>query len=195
MVETGLNQNWNRDYDSLTGRYSESDPIGLPGGIGTYTYAGASPVLGIDPAGQNPIALATIDGLVTVAGAAIACSSTSICSDAVKAATNAISQAGSQCPKDKCAELQKEIDELVGELKSRYLAATVDQYDLFIANIIGRISWTGHQWWYENRVQPKLVAKIAEAKALGCPYNPEADKMVSKPFPNSPVRWMSGPRE
>jgi hypothetical protein len=27
MAETGLNQNWNRDYDPLTGKYIESDPL------------------------------------------------------------------------------------------------------------------------------------------------------------------------
>jgi len=32
-AETGLNQNWNRDYDPLTGKYVESDPIGLQGRI------------------------------------------------------------------------------------------------------------------------------------------------------------------
>jgi RHS repeat-associated protein len=35
MAETGLNQNYERDYDPLVGRYIESDPIGLNGGINT----------------------------------------------------------------------------------------------------------------------------------------------------------------
>ena len=32
MSETGLNQNYFRDYDPATGRFSESDPVGLAGG-------------------------------------------------------------------------------------------------------------------------------------------------------------------
>ena len=35
-AETGLNYNYFRDYDPTTGRYIESHPIGLGGGINTY---------------------------------------------------------------------------------------------------------------------------------------------------------------
>jgi len=49
--ETGLNYNYYRDYDSATGRYISSDPIGLAGGINTYGYANQNPVSNIDPFG------------------------------------------------------------------------------------------------------------------------------------------------
>src|SRR5215469_5135265 len=51
MAETGLNQNVNRDYDPLTGKYIESDPIGLRGGLNTYNYVANNPISGIDPLG------------------------------------------------------------------------------------------------------------------------------------------------
>lgn len=55
MAETGLNQNWNRDYDPLVGKYVESDPIGLYGGsYSTYAYVNASPLGNIDPSGLAP---------------------------------------------------------------------------------------------------------------------------------------------
>ena len=40
--ETGLHYNYFRDYDAATGRYVESDPIGLDGGLNTYLYAEAN---------------------------------------------------------------------------------------------------------------------------------------------------------
>jgi RHS repeat-associated protein len=49
--ETGLNYNYYRDYDPATGRYVESDPIGLSGGINTYAYGASTPVIYIDPLG------------------------------------------------------------------------------------------------------------------------------------------------
>lgn len=49
--ETNLHYNQFRDYDPQTGRYIQSDPIGLAGGINTYAYVGANPLNGIDPLG------------------------------------------------------------------------------------------------------------------------------------------------
>lgn len=49
--ETGLHYDMARDYDPATGRYIQSDPIGLAGGINTYGYVGGEPVNSIDPTG------------------------------------------------------------------------------------------------------------------------------------------------
>jgi RHS repeat-associated protein len=48
---SGLNYNYFRNYDADSGRYAESDPIGLAGGIGTYVYVESRPIFGFDPFG------------------------------------------------------------------------------------------------------------------------------------------------
>jgi RHS repeat-associated protein len=51
QAETGLNQNWNRDYDPMVGRYVESDPIGLDQTGNTYDYVNGNPIENYDPLG------------------------------------------------------------------------------------------------------------------------------------------------
>ena len=52
QAESGLYQDWMRDYDPTTGRYIQPDPLGLDGGVALYGYALQSPMVWTDPTGQ-----------------------------------------------------------------------------------------------------------------------------------------------
>jgi len=49
--ETNAHYNYFRDYDPSLGRYVQSDPIGLRGGINTFSYAGGNAISRVDPFG------------------------------------------------------------------------------------------------------------------------------------------------
>jgi RHS repeat-associated protein len=50
-AESGLHYNYFRDYEPGTGRYVQSDPIGLKGGLSTYGYGDFDPLSAFDPKG------------------------------------------------------------------------------------------------------------------------------------------------
>ncbi len=55
--ETGTHYNYFRDYEAQAGRYVQSDPIGLAGGLATFSFASLAPLEFIDPEGLRSIAL------------------------------------------------------------------------------------------------------------------------------------------
>ncbi len=61
--ETGMQQNYFRDYDATTDRYLEFDPSGLDGGLNGYEYARSNPLIYTDPLGLAYFASRPLSGL------------------------------------------------------------------------------------------------------------------------------------
>ena len=69
QAETGLHQNWHRDYDPTTGRYLQADPLGLVDGPSVYGYARQSPMRYVDPEGRaSALAIIAAGCLIGAAG-------------------------------------------------------------------------------------------------------------------------------
>jgi RHS repeat-associated protein len=51
---TGYYYNVLRDYNPITGRYLQADPIGLEGGMSRYGYVYGNPLSFVDPNGLTP---------------------------------------------------------------------------------------------------------------------------------------------
>jgi RHS repeat-associated protein len=73
-AERGLWNNGRRDYNASLGRYNESDPAGLVGGVNTYAYVGNNPLSYRDPSGlfPNPAEITCIDPIQPICWAGVA---------------------------------------------------------------------------------------------------------------------------
>jgi uncharacterized protein RhaS with RHS repeats len=208
MAETGLNQNVNRDYDPLTGRYIESDPIGLNGGSdSTYSYVNENPLWFADSTGllaPSPgfwptLGAATAEGITE--GAEVGAEAGTVAEPGGGTAIGAVAGAAiggiagvgvgiyEACKNpDDCSALYARIDATVNRLKRRYYQLLANELNLPPS---GPFSVGTHQSQFSNE-QLGLRRLLYQANARGClAYNPDAWTWATRPAP-SPLPNIAG---
>lgn len=194
---TNFNYNYFRDYDPSTGRYVESDPIGLGGGVSTYSYVGQSPLQGIDPFGLQAVPISPVTpGLPPLLPNQNPASSNALDPADPYSSLMPKASTSNQCPNDDCPPLLEKINNVVWGMKgmnSRWIAMAKDQYNLYeLARytnpggaLLGLGTWVGHIAKYEG-LRVYLGALIRQAQNRGCAIPQSAWDAYLRPVPLFP---------
>ena len=133
--------NYYRDYSPEIGRYIQSDPIGLKGGINTYGYANQNPLRFIDRMGlsdDDPLGGSSASPPIGIPNPS-AQAQRQLAQQWQKAFNDLF------CDPD-CLQLQEQIAAIAGELRVRFVQMTADTGNLYCTRPIGQFSWIGHQF-------------------------------------------------
>ena len=181
QAESGLHQNWMRDYDPTTGRYLQADPLGLVDGASVYGYAGQNPGRYIDPTGEfkgvpdlvipDKVAVATgVRGALGPIGLGVAIGL------GIGPTGDGTLQPGvveAQQKEDCCQIIYQKIADAVSEMMRRYNEQSRNTYD--------RPFGHARQIIEKQRYLRKLIDEAKAAKCLN--FDPRAYYYAWSPVP------------
>ena len=114
-MQTGKHYNYFRDYDPAIGRYVESDPIGLDGGINTYGYVDGNSLVLTDETGEAgaaalPPIVRACARFPQVCAVLIACRANALgCKDKLCKVSSALSRYNLHCKVPGCGQADSPI--------------------------------------------------------------------------------------
>lgn len=158
--ETGTFQNWLRDYDPSTGRYVQSDPIGLLGGASTFAYANLNPLSFIDPTGELADKVILIGGGVLIGGAILMSPPGQ---DALRKGINALKDACVPGDKDPCKGLRDQLKDHERKLREYIANPTAADNKGFLAGALAKNDQNLYNTIYTSRIA-SLGKQIANFK-------------------------------
>ena len=168
--ETKLHYNYFRDYEPQTGRYIQSDPIGLDGGWNRFGYVDGNPLSFIDPEGLlSTAACANPANAAACAAAGVGAigAGGAITPGGGRGGHGGAAGSGSSSSGGKSDQINDPDRSKRGEARCRCKAAT---------NAEGSRGPTPQQWFYAERSGPTM----AEAAREACR---QANKHIGEAFP------------
>lgn len=171
-----------RNYDPTTGRYIQSDPLGLVDGVSVYGYAKENPGRWVDPRGEQssdalgPMLEPLLPRIGAICVAAIESGASTVLglAGAIVVATATPTSGDDVCPcGDKCTPITANIFRYLNEIKQRFGEYDLDALGLPENGPYPPGSRSGHRVAIRNW-QAGLRKLIMQAESMGCPIPADA---------------------